>query len=462
MAQETRTDDGGVEVRPSVEPAERRKRGKAARKRVSRSMQGEFTPAADRPDPVALLEAQAKRRVQKLLPIRYGRMSDSPFRFYRGAAAVMAWDLGNAPSTKLKVQACGDAHITNFGIFATPERRLIFDLNDFDETLPAPFEWDVKRLVTSVIIAGRGNSFTDDENRAAAHAAVGEYREAMRAFSEESTLSVWYESLAVDDLLDEMNKSDRKRAEKGLRKIGKRTSIGSLDKLTVVEDGRRILKEKPHLIERVPAEELDGELRRAFDGYMRSLPPEVRALSDRYSLGDMAFKVVGVGSVGTRAWIVYLDGQGPGDDPLFLQIKEADRSVLEPYAGASRLRNQGRRVVSGQHIMQAASDVFLGWTNADGTDYYVRQLRDWKGSPAPEEWDARQLANFSRGCGWTLARAHARSLDPALIAGYLGKSDKLDRAIMRFAEAYADQNDADYARLLAAIDAGEIEAMKGV
>jgi uncharacterized protein (DUF2252 family) len=431
---------------------------------MPRSAHAEWSPPEGRPDTVSLLAAQAQGRVQELLPIRYGRMSDSAFRFYRGAAAIMAWDLGNTPSTSLKVQACGDAHITNFGIFATPERHLIFDLNDFDETHLAPFEWDVKRLATSIVIAGRENGFSTKENREAARTAVRVYRESMRSFSEEPTLDVWYESLEVRELLEEMNKKQRKRAKKRLEKIGRRTSLGSLDKLTEMVDGTRVIRERPHLVERIPPERVDQKLLDAFKGYLRTLPTEVRVLSDRYSFVDMAFKVVGVGSVGTRAWIMYLEGQGPGDDPLFLQFKEATRSVLEPYTHRSRFRNQGHRVVTGQRIMQAAGDVMLGWTTGsdDGEHYYVRQLRDWKGSPEPEDWDLAQMTHFARACGWTLARAHARSHDPAPLAGYMGRKDNLDVAIVSFAEAYADQNERDYQRLLEAIDAGEIEAAKGI
>jgi uncharacterized protein (DUF2252 family) len=361
------------------------------------------------------------------------------------------------------VQASGDAHITNFGIFATPERRLIFDLNDFDETLPAPFEWDVKRLATSIVIAGRENGFSVEDNRDATATAVRKYRETMREFSGESTLDCWYESLDVHGLLDELEKKQRKRAQKRLKKIGRRTSLGSLDKLTEVIDGERRIKEKPHLVERIPRDRIDEGLLAAFEGYRRSLPDDRRVLAKRFDFVDMAFKVVGVGSVGTRAWIMYMEGQGPGDDPLFLQFKEAGRSVLEPYSARSHYQHQGHRVVAGQRIMQAASDIFLGWTTGeDGTDYYVRQLRDWKGSPEPEDWDEEQLGRFTKACGWTLARAHARSQDPALISGYLGGKDNFDEAIVRFAEAYADQNERDYERLLAAIDSGEIEAQTGI
>jgi len=447
-----------------VAPSDRAKKGRAERKHVKRSEHGAWASAADRPDPVDLLVAQGKGRVKSLLPIRYGRMSDTPFRYFRGAAAVMAWDLGNAPSTTLKVQACGDAHITNFGIFATPERRLIFDVNDFDETHLAPFEWDVKRLVASVIIAGRGNGFSDDDNRSAAATAVHEYRQSMISFAGESTLSVWYESLDVDDLMAEMNKEEQKVAHKGIKKAGKRTNLGSLDKLTEVVDGQRQIKERPHLIHRVSPEKVDaGHVHATVSQYMDSLPFERRALLNRYEYVDAAFKVVGVGSVGTRAWIVYLEGQGPGEDPLFLQFKEATRSVLEAYTSKSRYRHSGHRVVTGQHIMQAASDMFLGWTtSADGTSYYVRQLRDWKGSVEPTEWGVENLTHNAKACGWTLARSHARSQDPAVLAGYMGKKDHFDTAIVSFAEAYADQNEKDYQRLLEAIDSGEVDAQKGI
>jgi uncharacterized protein (DUF2252 family) len=285
----------------------------------------------------------------------------------------------------------------------------------------------------------------------------------MRTFAKEPTLDVWYESLGIEDLVEEMHEGHRKRARKRINKMGRRTNLGSLDKLTEVVDGKRVIRERPHLVERIDPEEWDAELVEAFDSYLASLPTQVRVLTDRYTPVDMAFKVVGVGSVGTRAWIVYLEGQGPGDDPLFLQFKEASRSVLEPFTNRSRFKNQGHRVVTGQHIMQAASDVFLGWTTGgDGTHYYARQLRDWKGSPEPEEWDAKQLTRYAEACGWTLARAHARSLDPALLAGYLGKSDSFPEAVVAFAESYADQNERDHERLLGAIDAGEIEVQKGI
>ena len=445
-------------------PENRSKVGKAERDKVKPSALGTWIPATDRPDPMTLLIEQGKNRVQKLLPIRYGRMSDSPFRFYRGAAAIMAWDLGNAPSTTLKAQCCGDAHVSNFGVFATPERRLIFDLNDFDETFPAPFEWDVKRLAASIVICGRGNGFSDDDNRAAARTAMRHYRESMIGFADEGTLDLWYESLDVQDLMNELDKKMQKRAQKGLKKAGRRTSLGSLDKLTVVVDGKRIIKERPHLIERVDVDEARlAQVSDAFKKYVASLPAERRMLAERFKYMDAAFKVVGVGSVGTRAWIIYLEGQGPGEDPLFLQFKEADRSVLETHAGKSRFKHSGHRVVDGQRLMQASSDIFLGWTTGvDGINYYGRQLRDWKGSTETETLGAKELTDYSKACGWTLARAHARSLDPAVMAGYMGKRDRFEKAMVKFAEAYADQNERDYERLINAIDSGEIEAEKGV
>jgi uncharacterized protein (DUF2252 family) len=454
-------------LEPAVEPDIRAHGGRAERKRVRRSAHGSWEPADDRPDPLALLGAQDETRVQRLLPIRYGRMSDSPFRFFRGAAAIMAWDLGQLPTTRLTVQACGDAHLTNFGLFATPERNLVFDVNDFDETLPAPFEWDVKRLAASVAIAGRGNGFDAAERRQATLEALRKYREMMRTFASAHTLDVWYSNVDLERLADEygdeLDKKARKRGQKRLEKVRRRTSLGSLDKLTEVVDGRRRLEERPHLVERV---ELDSEQRviEVIDKYHRSLPSERRVLADRLHFVDIAFKVVGVGSVGTRAWVLYLEAEGPGDDPVFLQLKEAGRSVLEPFTRKSCYDHQGQRVVTGQRIMQAASDIFLGWTTGtlDGVHYYVRQLRDMKGSFDPEEMDVERLTRYASMCAATLARAHARSSDPAAIAGYLGKKDTFDEAVADFAERYADQNERDYERLTDAIDSGRIEAETGI
>jgi uncharacterized protein (DUF2252 family) len=453
-------------LEPAVPPGVREAHGKTERKRVKRSAARGWEPAADRPDPLDVLSAQDATRVQRLLPIRYGRMSDTPFRFFRGAAAIMAWDLGQLPATGLTVQSCGDAHLTNFGVFATPERKLVFDVNDFDETLTAPFEWDVKRLAASIAVAGRGNGFDADDRRQAALEAVRKYREAMREFASMHTLDVWYANVDIEELRDEysdrVSKKQRKRGQKMLDKTRSRTSLGSLDKLTELVDGKRRIKERPHLIERVASGDED-RLLAVVDKYERSVPRERRVLLGRFHYVDFAFKVVGVGSVGTRAWMMLLQGEGPGDDPLFLQLKEANRSVLEPYARRSRFRHMGQRVVTGQRIMQAASDIFLGWTTgADEIQYYVRQLRDMKGSFDPEQMDVERLTVYANMCGATLARAHARSSDPAAIAGYLGKKDSFDKAVAAFAESYADQNEIDYERLLSAIDSGRIEVEKGI
>jgi uncharacterized protein (DUF2252 family) len=462
---EARAKDAFLE--PAIEPEIRALKGRGARQRVKRSSHGAWEPADGRPDPLELLGAQDETRVQSLLPIRYGRMSDSPFAFFRGSATIMAWDLGQLPTTRLAVQACGDAHLTNFGLFATPERKLVFDVNDFDETLPAPFEWDVKRLAASIAIAGRGNGFDEGERREATVEALHKYREMMRTFASAHTLEVWYANVDFDKLMDEygdqLGKKARKRSEKRLKKVRSRTSLGSLDKLTEVVDGRRRIKERPHLVERIePSSE--KHLLEVVDTYYGSLPEERRVLAERLHFVDMAFKVVGVGSVGTRAWVLLLEGEGPGDDPVFLQLKEAGRSVLEPFTRRSRFPHQGQRVVTGQRITQAASDIFLGWTTGPrhGTHYYVRQLRDMKGSFEPEEMGVERLTIYATMCGATLARAHARSSDPAAIAGYLGKKETFDEAVADFAELYADQNERDYERLVEAIDEGRIEAQKGI
>jgi uncharacterized protein (DUF2252 family) len=454
-----------------MDAAERAASGRAARSAARRSSHATWEPPADREDPVAILERQARSRVPELVPIRYGRMSVSPFAFFRGAAAVMAADLARTPASGLRVQACGDAHLSNFGAFAAPDRRLVFDLNDFDESLPGPWEWDVKRLAASFAIAARENGFAP-RRRAEAVRMVGHaYRESMREFASQRNLEVWYARLDVEAALAEVEDEDPKavkRARKGIAKARSKDSLRALERLTEVVDGVRRFRSEPPLL--VPAEELlpEGESRDlrqlllgVLDAYGETLPGDRQHLLEDYEFKDIARKVVGVGSVGTRAWVLLLSGADDGD-PLFLQAKEAEASVLEAYAGPSRFRNHGRRVVEGQRLMQAASDIFLGWCRAEGEggqrDFYVRQLWDWKRSVEVERLSPRGLEAYAGMCGWTLARAHARSGDRIAIGGYLGGGDSFEEAIAKFAEAYADQSVRDHEALLAAIDSGRVEA----
>ena len=453
--------------------SERAATGKAARSQAPRSAHGEWEPAADRSDPVAVLEEQARTRVPELVPIRHGRMATSPFAFYRGAAAVMAADLAHTPVSGLQVQACGDAHLANFGVFAAPDRSLVFDLNDFDESLPGPWEWDLKRLAASFEIAARENGFKSKDRRNTVSTVVRVYRESMREFAKLRNLEVWYARLDVDlvmrELSEEEGRKKLRKAEKGLAKARTKDSLRALDRLTHRVAGELRIASKPPLV--VPLDELlEGSQREDFeavllgiiDSYRSTLQGDRRQFLDTYRFRDLARKVVGVGSVGTRAWIVLLTGRDDGD-PLVLQAKEAQASVLEPYVGKSRFDNHGRRVVEGQRLMQAASDSFLGWCPAVGVDgrerdFYVRQLWDGKGSSDPETMSPAAMATYARLCGWTLARAHARSGDPVAIGSYLGSSQAFDDAIDGFATAYADQNEQDHAALLAAIESGRLAA----
>jgi uncharacterized protein (DUF2252 family) len=443
-------------------PAER---GKAARKATPRSSQAEFAPAPGRTDPVEQLERQARTRVAELVPIRYGRMLRSPFAFYRGAAAIMAEDLASTPQSGLRVQCCGDAHLANFGVFASPDRRLVFDLNDFDETLPAPWEWDVKRLAVSMAIAAQANEFRARERERIVLECVAAYRAAMAGFAAMGSLDVWYARFEIESVLtdyaSQLKPRAVKRVEKGLAKARTKDSMSVLSKLTHVVDGEpRIIDQSPLV---VPIDKLaEGEerteimtrMRGILDTYRDSLPAERRALVEQFELADLARKVVGVGSVGTMGWIALL--LGPVErEPLFLQIKEAQGSVLEDHAGASPYANQGERVVVGQRMMQASSDIFLGWLQAD-RDYYVRQLKDWKLSAEVERMRPDGMAVYGRICGWTLARAHARTGDRIAIAAYLGRSDAFDRALLAFSEAYAEQNRRDYGALRDAAADGRI------
>jgi uncharacterized protein (DUF2252 family) len=435
-------------------PESRRKLARDRRQECPRSSLGVWDPPPDRPDPIDVLREQEEHRISELLPIRHQRMAASPFAFLRGAAAVMANDLAGSPTTGIKVQACGDAHLLNFGIFASPERRLMFDVNDFDETLPAPFEWDVKRLAASVVVAGRGRSFPTGDCAAAGQAAAETYRTQMRGFAAMGHLDVWYAHIEVQDLLTLLANAEARRLEGTVvRKAQQATNLGALEKLTTLVDGERRITDSPPLIEHVPMRQLPTEVVRR---YVRSLPTDRRALLSRYRPVDWARKVVGVGSVGTDDAVVL--GLGDSDsDPLFLQVKQAEASVLEPFAGASRYANHGQRVVEGQRLMQAASDIFLGWTRIDGRDYYVRQLRDMKGSIPIEKLAGSELVDYARACGAVLARAHARSGDPLAIAAYLGSGAAFERAISQFAVAYADQTDSDHKRMLEAIRSGELQ-----
>jgi uncharacterized protein (DUF2252 family) len=456
--------------------ADRAARGKDARAAAPLESHSEFRPAPGR-DPVGLLLGQADSRVPELVPVRHGRMLVSPFTFYRGAALPMAADLAGTPASGLRVQMCGDAHLSNFGAFASPERNLVFDVNDFDETLPGPFEWDVKRLAASLTVAGRDNGFPAKACRKMALAAAEGYRTAMREFAEQSFLDVWYAHLDVEPAIRELKsqiKAKRLRTfEKMLAKAHTKDSTSALAKLTAEVDGQRQIISDPPTI--VPIEELFADIDAeaiyeqvgaVLSKYGRSLQSDRRHLLKEFTLVHVARKVVGVGSVGTRAWIALLDA-ADGVEPLVLQAKEAQPSVLAEFAGRSQYKNEGERVVAGQHLMQAQSDIFLGWTRITGPDgadrdFYVRQLRDWKFSVPIEVMLPPGLTVYSRLCGWTLARAHARSGDRVALAAYLGGSAKFDNAIADFAETYADQNEFDYGAFQRAVDEGKAEAVTGV
>ena len=456
-------------------PAERVARGKAARAEVPRDSHAVFDPPPDRPDPIGLLEEQAKSRVPELVPVRWGRMMVSPFTFFRGAALPMASDLASTPVSGLAVQACGDAHLSNFGIFGSAERRLMFDVNDFDETLPGPWEWDVKRLAASLEVAARSNGFPAKQRRGIVAASVARYRQAMRDFAGKTNLDVWYAHVDMDELRkqfeSQLRPRQRKLVRKGLAKARTRDSMQEVGKLTQIVNGRpRIISDPPLLVpidELTPAETDRTAIEEWFASligkYRRTLETDRRYLLEQYEFGDIARKVVGVGSVGTRCWIVLMLGRDAAD-PLFLQVKEAEASVLSRFVGASKFANQGQRVVAGQRLMQASSDIFLGWQRTEAgldgrpRDFYVRQLRDWKLSVDIENILASGMQLYGELCGWTLARAHARSGDRIAIAAYLGASDAFDRAITQFAAAYADQNERDHQSLVDAVSSGRIIA----
>ena len=435
--------------------------GRRERARLPRRILGQHQPASDRPDPIAILEQQGTARVQELLPIRYGRMAVSPFTFYRGAAAVMAADLGAAPRTRLLVQLCGDAHLSNFGVYRSPERSLVFDLNDFDETFPGPFEWDTKRLAASFIVAGRSLGWPRAQAQRALLFAMGAYRLRMGEYARTGALDTWYSRITIDDLISVLPR-EASGIERMRKLAVKRDNLGALNKLTAVVDGARQLKSLPPLLERLPVDDQRALFDGLFRQYRRSLAPERRVLIDRYRFVDIAHKVVGVGSVGTRCWVLYFEGPG-GGDPLFLQAKEATSSVLEPYLGRPAQKHHGQRVVLGQKLMQAASDVFLGWmTGPLGPHYYWRQLWDSKLSADLETMKPAGILAYARVCGWALARAHARSGNPAAIAAYLGTSGRFERAMLEFSDAYADQTERDYEALRTAIDSGRIQASTGI
>ncbi|WP_437757619.1 DUF2252 domain-containing protein [Sorangium sp. So ce1389] len=462
---------------PRFSAEERAARGKAERAEIPRAAHGTWEAPTHRRDPIALLEQQATTRMPELVPIRYGRMLVSPFTFYRGAACVMASDLAATTRSGLRVQLCGDAHLSNFGVFGSAERRLMFDINDFDETLPGPWDWDVKRLAASMDLAGRDNGFSKSARSDIVLKTVREYREAMRSFAALRNLDVWYASLDIEQIFDRFRSSvGRKRlrvTERNLAKARTKDSIQAYEMLTHEVGGRRrIISDPPlivpmdELLQGVAREQLEQQVRELLRGYRRTLQTDRRHLLEGYNFADMAHKVVGVGSVGSRAWIILLVGRDD-QDPLFLQAKEARASVLEPFLGKSEYRNSGERVVAGQRLMQAASDIFLGWQRVEGADgierdFYVRQLRDWKFSVDIAALDQVVLTTYGRLCGWTLARAHARSGDRIAIAAYLGKADTFDKAIAAFATAYADQTERDHQALAAAVKNGRIQAETGL
>ena len=483
---------------PSLE--DRAERGLRAREQAPVSVYGHWAPATGRSDPVGLLSEQDQTREQDLVPVRHGRMMVSPFTFYRGAAKIMASDLAATPTAGLNVQLCGDAHLSNFGVFASPERNLVFDLNDFDETLPGPFEYDVERMAASFVVASRNNGFDAAQARDATQASVRAYREAMASFAQMGTLDIWYAHLDEDTLLQAVRaaatahvradsarkgkkskaaKTDakqvkrmEKRAAKTADKARTRDSLQALSKLAERVDGVYQIVSQPPIV--VPARELrssygmsgdqvEDALHEQLRSYRATLPDDRRQLLERFELVDVARKVVGVGSVGTRAFIALLQGRD-ADDPLFLQVKEATTSVLEDHLPKSRFRQHGERVVQGQRLMQASSDIFLGWTKGLDAErhFYWRQLRDMKGSVEVESMPPQGMVFYAQTCGWTLARAHARSGDPVAIAAYLGDDDGFDRAITSFAERYADQNERDYAQFIAQVRSGALEALTGV
>jgi uncharacterized protein (DUF2252 family) len=460
--------------REILTPDEWRARGRARRERVSLEEHAYWDAPSDRPDPVSVLEEQAKTRVPDLVPIRYGRMLTSAFAYYRGESPPMAWDLGHMATPDLRVQCCGDAHLLNFGMFAAPDRRLVFDVNDFDETLPAPFEWDVKRLAGSFAVAARDNGLKEGAGYAAARRCASSYRTEMANFASMRFLNVWYSRIDVDqvakyyDALQPKKAVQRRRKE--IRNAQRRTSLKAMTKFCDLVDGEYRIRPDHPVIVRFPIErnpEMLSELRSAVALYQETLPADRREVLRRYYFGDFARKVVGVGSVGTEAFVLLLMGDRD-DEPLFLQVKEAQESVLAPFAGPSEYEHQGERVARGQRMIQAATDMFLGWTRGVGTtgaaskDYYVRQLRDMKGSMDVPAMDRDQLTYYAELCGWALARGHARTGRATLISGYLGSGSEFDKAIAQFSVEYAEQNEKDYQALVDAVAAGRVQAVMGL
>lgn len=445
---------------------ERRQQGRAARARIPRSGHADWTANPNRRDPISILSGQNEQRVPWLVPIRHARMGVSAFTFYRGAAAIMAEDLSGSPDSGLWVQAGGDAHLSNFGAYASPNRELVFDQNDFDETLPGPWEWDLKRLSTSLLVAGQHLGFPDSDNRAIAAHSVKAYRQAMESYAQMATLDLWYDYLDVQDVMKFAGVSKKeleKRLSRFEAKARSRTSLQALQKLTTRESGSLKIRSQPPLLvplAEVPSEytadERQGAARETFERYVDTTQDHIQLLLSRFRIVDMAIKVVGVGSVGTRCWIVLLEGRDD-QDPLFLQIKEAVPSVLEDHLRPSEYPHQGQRVVEGQRLVQAQTDIFLGWTTGpDGNNFYVRQLRDWKGSANLEQGTPEQMHFYANLCAKTLARGHARSGDPVAISAYMGKSSTLDDAIAEFSVRYAVQNLADYAEFQRAVAEGQL------
>jgi uncharacterized protein (DUF2252 family) len=451
--------------------AERFAAGEAVREAVPIADHAGWTAPADRPDPVAILQEQAESRVPELVPIRYGRMLVSPFTFYRGGAAIMAWDLSRTATTELRAQVCGDAHLLNFGMYAAPDRRMVFDINDFDETLPASFEWDLKRLVASMVIAARDNGFSPKKARAAGYAAAAGYQANINLLAKMKFLDVWYARLNVDDLLRLVQQNDDEevlgRVQKTVAKAHTKTNLGALERYAQkTEDGWQIVPDPP-VVERLPLEQLpmaQAVIDKGWHDYLSTLGAAQRVLVDRYRMVDFARKVVGVGSVGTRAFMLLTMGDRE-DDPLFLQMKQAQASVLEPYAGASTYPQHGERVVEGQRLMQSASDSFLGWITSAGegqNQFYIRQLRDMKGSMKVEKMNPDRLAGYGVLCAAALARGHARTGDPAKIAGYVGTGSEFAEALAQFGDDYADQNELDYQQLVEAAADGRVTVESGV
>ena len=445
--------------KPRLTWAQRTSAGRALRDAVPRKSHGTWKPPL-RPqrDPIAILKAMDGRRLPELVPIRYGRMVRSPFTFLRGAAAVMARDLALTPYTGLRVQVCGDCHVLNFGLFATPERHLVFDLNDFDETNPGPWEWDLKRLVASLVIAGRDNKLSEAQCEEAVLECVRAYREHMRECSRMTPMDVWYERRDMQFLIDTAPDTEAKKRREELAEQARGRVIEHLSpKVARVTGRRHRLVDHPPTLVHVETANWRQLVRESISAFRDSLPDERRVLLDRYEFADFALKVVGIGSVGTRCFVALFIADE--DQPLMLQFKEAGRSVLEPYTGKSVYDNQGQRVVMGQRLMQSSSDIFLGWLRSRaGYDLYVRQLRDMKMTLELEGLDTAQLKRYAELCGWTLSRAHAKSGDAASISGYLGKGDNFDRALAKFARAYADQTERDHEALVKAVKSGRVKA----